>query len=151
MDQDAYHKVYRELNQLGCLFEKGILSGQCNCSRAAKFYLAEREGVHCSSSQGQHRCAELLDLLIAHARFAIKSATQSSVLPHAKVMRIQIGGLKGLYLLLHQVDRPPAVVDDIYLLVEQAANRFNGLDRLPFSEIIRQVAAYQGRIRRSRR
>ncbi|MCB1763201.1 MAG: hypothetical protein KDI27_08715, partial [Gammaproteobacteria bacterium] len=72
-------------------------------------------------------------------------------LPHAKVMRIQIGGLKGLYLLLHQVDRPPAVVDDIYLLVEQAANRFNGLDRLPFSEIIRQVAAYQGRIRRSRR
>jgi len=150
MDQDAFRKFYRDMNERYCLFEKGLLSGQCSCSQASKFYLAEREAVLCSSDAGQSRCETLLSLLRQHTRFTLKSSNQSTILPHAKAMRIQIGGLQGLYRALNSGEEQPAVVEDIYTLVESAINRFESLDRLPFQEIIKQVAAYKGRRRRSR-
>ena len=150
MDQDAFRKLYRGMNERFCLFEKGVLSGQCSCSQAEKFYLAEREGVHCRSEVGQQQCETLLKLLRQHTRFTLKSADQTSVLPHAKAMRIQIGGLQGLYLALNTGAETPAVVEDVYALVECAVNRFESLERLAFQEIIKQVAAYKGRDRRSR-
>jgi len=150
MDQDAYRKFYRDMNERYCLFEKGVLSSQCSCSQAEKFYLAEREGVHCRSEQGQRLCEELLILLRQHARFTLKFANQTSALPHAKAMRIQIGGLQGLCMLLNKEEEIPAVVEDVYLLVERAVNAFESLDQLPFQKIIKQVAAYKGRDRRSR-
>jgi len=150
VDQDAYRKFYRDMNERYCLFEKGVLSGQCNCSQAAKFFLAEREGMHCRSEAGQRRCEELLKLLRQHARFTLKFANPTSALTHAKALRIQIGGLQGLYMLLNTAEELPAVVEDVYALVESAVQTFERLDRLPFQEIIKQVAAYKGRERRSR-
>ena len=83
-------------------------------------------------------------------RFTLKFANQTSALPHAKAMRIQIGGLQGLYMALNTGEEMPAVVEDVYALVESAVNTFESLDQLPFQEIIKQVAAYKGRDRRSR-
>ncbi|MCB1867865.1 MAG: hypothetical protein KDI43_04860 [Gammaproteobacteria bacterium] len=149
MDQDALRKFYRDMNERYCLFEKGVLSGQCSCSQSEKFYLAEREGVHCRSARGQHLCETLLTLLRQQARFTLKYANQTSALPHAKAMRIQIGGLQGLFMLLNAGEELPAVVQDVYALLESAVNTFESLDQLPFQEIIKQVAAYKGRNRRS--
>jgi len=151
VDQDAYRKFYRDMNERFCLFEKGVLSSQCSCSQASRFYLAEREGVHCKSEQGERRCEELLQLLRQHTRFTLKSANQTGALPHAKAMRIQIGGLQGVYMALSQEEETPSIVEDVYALVESAVNRFDSLDQLPFQEIIKQVAAYKGRNRRSRK
>ena len=150
MDQDAYRKTFRDMNDRFCLFEKGILSNQCSCSQAERFYLAEREGVHCLSDQGQQSCGELLALLRHHARFTVKSPSDSSALPHAKLMRLQVGGLHGIWVALQPEDERPGPIEDIYALVSQALARFGSLERLPFQEIIKQIAAYQGRRRRPR-
>lgn len=150
MDQDAYRKIYRDMNERDCLFEKSVLANQCNCSQASRFYLAEREGVHCRSDDGQRRCEELLQLLRQHSRFALKSANQTGALPHAKAMRIQVGGLRGLYIALNPGKEAPTKVDDIFALVKSAADKFTSLERLPFQILIKHVAAYKGRIRRSR-
>jgi hypothetical protein len=150
MDQDAYRKLYRDMDGRICLFEKGILARQCNCSQASRFFLAEREGVHCRSDEGQQRCDELLQLLRQHTRFTLKSANPSGALPHAKVMRIQVGGLQGLALATGSATGEGSELEDIFALVECAIAQFETLDRLPFQEIIKQVAAYRGRPRRSR-
>jgi len=150
MDHDAYRKLYRDMNQRYCLFEKTILSGQCSCSQASRFFLAEREGMHCNSDSGQCKCEQLLKLIRLHARFTIKLASQTAALPHAKAMRLQIGGLQGLYMALHPEEEKPAIVEDVYALIGIAVDTYEDIEQLPFQEIIKQVAAYKGRNRRSR-
>ncbi len=146
MDQDAYHKTYHSMNERFCLFEKGILTSQCSCSRSARFYLAERIGVHCDSDEGQHRCSDLLELLRHHARFTLKNHSRGA-LPHGQAMRIQIGGLRGVHAVLNNEEAPPLCIEDIYLLLKQAVETYKSLDQLPFQEVIKQVAAYKGRRR----
>ena len=150
MDQDAFRSTYQEMNERACVFEKSNLSGMCRCSLAERFCLAEREGVHCKSDDAQQQCAELIELLRTHSRFTLKSSDTGEVLPHNKAMRIQVGGMRGLYLSLNPESEAPFQVEDIHGLVELAVEQFGSLDGLPFQEIIKQIAAYKGRGRKSR-
>jgi hypothetical protein len=147
VDQDAFRDTYRAVNERHCVYEKAILTNNCSCSLAHKFCIAEREGVHCRSEPAQAACAELLELLRRHARFALKTTDNRSALPHAKAMRIQVGGLRGIEAALHPEQPVPAHIADIRLTIEAAIATFGSLERLPFQEIIKQVAAYQGRRR----
>ena len=148
MDQDAFRKTYREINERECVFEKSLLSRHCGCSQAKKVCIAEREGIHCLSDEAQEQCIELLENLRKQARFALKSNNDKEVLPHGKAMRLQVGGLRGLYLAVHdEDDTPPQCVEDIHGLINQAKAQFDGLDNLPYQLLIQQVAAYQGRQR----
>ena len=72
-------------------------------------------------------------------------------LPHAKAIRLQVGGLRGVYSSLHPGEKIPATIDDVFQLIRLAKKEFQGLEQLPFQEIVKQMAAYQGRSRRSRR
>jgi len=150
MDHDAFRKTYRDMNDRFCLFEKSILSGQCGCALAERFCLAEREGVHCRSDEAQQQCQNLIRLLRQHSRFTLKSSDETGTLPHAKAIRLQVGGLRGLHASLHDQQPPASSIKDIHDLINKAAETFNGLDHLPFQEIIKQIAAYKGRSRRSR-
>ncbi|HEB95659.1 MAG TPA: hypothetical protein ENI96_04420 [Sedimenticola thiotaurini] len=151
MDQDAYHRTYREINDRYCLYEKAILAGKCSCSQASRFYLAERVGVHCGSDEGQARCETFLQLLRHHTRFTLKLTADSGALPHAKALRLQAGGINGLHLALYPERELPQPVADVYRLLLLAQRQYRELERLPYPEIIKQVAAFRGRERRSRR
>lgn len=150
MDQDTFRKTYRDMNERFCLFEKTILSGECTCSQAERFCLAEREGVHCKSDTAQQQCEELLTLLRQHARFTLKSSDETGALPHGKAIRIQIGGLRGLHAATQGDYGESSKINDIHGLIEKALEKFNRLGDLPFQVIIKHIAAYKGR-RRSRR
>ena len=151
MDQDAYHKTYNQMNERYCLYEKGILAGECSCSQSERFYLAERVGVHCKSDDAQQGCREFLELLRHHARFALKTSDELSALPHGKAMRLQSGGLRGLYTTLNDSDEFPPCIEDVHALISLAIEIFDSLDKIPFQDVIKQVAAYEGRKRRSKR
>ncbi|MCU7796300.1 MAG: hypothetical protein KZQ75_04120 [Candidatus Thiodiazotropha sp. (ex Myrtea spinifera)] len=151
MDQDAFRKTYREINERSCVYEKSLLSRHCGCSQAKKICIAEREGVHCISDEAQEQCIELLENLRKQARFALKSNNDKEVLPHGKAMRLQVGGLRGLYLATHpESDSSPECVEDVHGLISQARQLFKGLENLPYQLLIKQVAAYQGRHRGKR-
>jgi len=151
MDNEAFRKTYHDVNELFCVFEKSILTNQCNCSKAQRFCIAEREGVRCQSEAARQQCLELLELLRQQSRFTLRITDNASTLPHGKAIRIQVGGLRGLYSALNPDLPLPAVIKDVYGTVEAARKAFDGLDRLPFQEIIKQVAAYKGRKRTPRR
>ena len=152
MDQDAFRRTYRELNERACVYEKSLLSRHCNCSQSKKVCIAEREGMHCASDEAQLQCHELMESLRKQARFALKSNDDKGALPHGKAMRLQVGGMRGLFLALHPDQQtPPEQIEDVHGLINQARETFGGLDNLPYQTLIQQVAAYKGRVRGGKR
>jgi hypothetical protein len=147
MDQDAFRETYREVNENFCAFEKSVLINQCNCSKAERFCIAEREGVHCLSEEGQARCLDALSILRDHATFALRELTEGK-LPHGKAMRVQIGGMRGLNKLLNGDDTQ---VPDVDAILQAAIQRWGSIEQLPFSEIMPSIAAYKGKTRARRR
>ena len=145
MDSDAFRETYRALNTLACPYEKSLLTNNAGCALARKFCIAEREGVRCDSASAQALCLELLERLRNQARFALKATDTHGALPHAKAMRIQVGGLRGLHAVLDPDNPVPRFVPDISATISAALSRFGALEALPFSLILREVAAYQGR------
>ncbi|MCF7979577.1 hypothetical protein U5801_16480 [Lamprobacter modestohalophilus] len=145
MDNQVLRETYSTINERYCPFEKSILTNQCACSRAERFCIAEREGVSCETDEAQARCVRLLELLRGQARFALRTTDGSSALPHAKAMRVQVGGLRGLYLALNPDAEVPKTIDDVDAIITAAVSRFGSLDHLPFQVIVQQITAYRGR------
>lgn len=152
MDQDAFRQTYKEVNERFCAYEKAVLTNKCGCSESEKFCIAEREGVHCNSDEGQERCLHFLDVLREQARFALRNVQQdqNSRLPHGKAIRVQVGGMRGLHRVLNPGTELPDFIEDIDGMLQTAEETFQSLESLPFSDIMPEIAAYEVK-RRSRR
>jgi hypothetical protein len=151
MDQDAFRTTYREINERFCAFEKSLLTNQCTCSQSERFCIAEREGVHCHIDDGQQRCLAVLDTLREQARFALRTNNESRrALPHGKAIRIQVGGIRGIYQALNPEKSIPDPIIDINGILLEALDRYLEFSKLPFSDIMQQIAAYDVK-KRSRR
>ncbi|MEO5342074.1 MAG: hypothetical protein H7842_01835 [Gammaproteobacteria bacterium SHHR-1] len=151
MDQDAFRETYREINECFCIYEKPILMNRCHCPQAARFCIAEREGVECRSLSAQQQCREFLDSLRENARFALKSRSPETPLPHAKAMRLLMGGLLGLHRIRYPGDPTPVLIANVHGLLNDCIGHFGGIQRLPFARIIQQLAEYREPRRRTRR
>lgn len=153
MDQDLFRQTYREVNEVYCAFEKSILTNECRCRLSERFCIAEREGVHCRAEASQTRCLRWLELLREQARFALRTEEERRLLPHGKAIRLQVGGMRGLLKVFQETadDGERVEIDDVDGTLALAEARFGPLERLPFSQIMRDVAAYQGRKRARRR
>ena len=150
MEESEYRDGYRALNERPCRFEKALLTRCADCAHARRLNLAEREAVACDSETGWSRCAEWLGLLRPRAQFALQLVAVDGPLPHAKEMRVQCGGLKGLQAVLDPAAGEDPRVTDIGGLLALATTRFGALDSVPFAEVMKAVARFQLR-RRSRR
>jgi hypothetical protein len=138
VEEDQYRKTYNSINERRCVFEKAILTRCCGCACAARFYLADREGVACEAAPAHNRCSHLLRLLRENARFALKVPVIGGELPHAKELKVQNGGLLGLQHVLRPDLHAQTVIDVSGLAT---------LEQLPFREIVKSVVAYEGRRR----
>ncbi|AGA90435.1 hypothetical protein Thimo_1657 [Thioflavicoccus mobilis 8321] len=145
MDDERLRRAYPEINDRLCPFEKGILSTQAGCRRARRFCVAERLGVRCDTDAAQARCQSFLDLVRRQARFALKAVDRQAALTHANALRIQVGGLRGVRALLAPPTSPESPIDDIDGLLRAATTHFGDLGTLPWSAVIQQIAAYEGR------
>lgn len=151
MDQDAFRQTYRDVNERFCAFEKSVLINQCNCAHAERFCIAEREGVHCNSDDGQALCLKTLSLLRDHARFALRTNEDKAILPHGKAMRIQVGGMRGIRALFEPEIPTDNLIADVNGTLLQAIATYGDITSLPYSEVMPQIAAYQGKTRSRRR
>lgn len=142
-NEDAYRDARKSVNPTPCAFEKGVLARCIACSQAEKHLLAERETVNCGDAAAQVRCAELRALLRGHSAFALKISRMGPPLPHAKELKIQCGGLKGLQKSISGDD----TVTDAFNLVSQAVQQYGALESLPYSEIVQGVVHFEGRRR----
>lgn len=142
MDESVYRQALAASAPLHCPFEKTVLTHCAACSRAEKHNIAEREVVACNNTEAHQRCIELRDLLRHNFTFALGKLHIDGPLPHAKEMRMQCGGLKGLKFTLDGDDE----VHDVAALLEMAQQRFGDLAELPYSLIIQRAnILYKGR------
>ena len=130
------------------MFEKAINARRCSCNQSQRFNLADREGVSCTSERSCNRCKQLLDLLRNNASFALQMTNVPGPLPHAKEVKVQIGGMLGIQKLLHPEMSNDDLVHDINGLAEMATQQFNSLKNLPYSEIVKSIVRFEGRLRR---
>lgn len=150
MDEEAYRRIYREVNDRQCLFEKAILGMHCSCSRMRKICLAEREAVHCEDEKAHQDCAAWLDVLRHKARFALGTREEGRSLPHARAMRLQVGGLRGLYAALHPGRETPSPIPDVHDLVSGGLQHMSSEETLPFEAVIKEMVRWEGRKPRRR-
>ena len=86
-----------------------------------------------------------------NAGFALKlPEIDGTPLPHAKEMKVQVGGLLGLQSLLFTDKRDAEEVDDIDLILQTALQQYQEFEKLPFAEVIKSVTNFKGRQRRSK-
>ena len=147
MDEKHYKKTYSSVNPHRCVFEKSINSRVCNCTKSQRFNLADREGVACTSKSSLNRCEQLISHLHDNARFALQRLDVNE-LGHAQEIKIQNGGLLGLYKQLD--DNESKIVEDIDATITHAENKFNHIENFPFSKIMQVVSAYRIRPKRTR-
>ncbi len=147
MDENEYRQIYHNVNQRKCVFEKAIVARRCTCSKAQRFHLADREGVSCLDAGGNHTCSRLLEILHHKTGFALHLTRPTSRLPHAKEIKVQIGGMLGIQKLLYPEKAQPQAVEDIFRLTQEALHRFGRLEALPYEEIVRSIVNFKGRER----
>ena len=149
MEEDEYRSTYKEIAAVRCEFEKALTNHLCKCSLSKHFCLADREGYACKSAENASICAKLLKNLRSGSRFLLKLQRTGEPLPHNMEIRVQLGGIEGLQKLLNP-ERAGHKVEDIVEIVRQADMIYDGIDALPYSEIVQSVAAIRVR-RRSKK
>ncbi len=150
MEEDEYRSTYNSVNRRRCAFEKALHSRKCKCVQSERFYLADREGVSCLSSQCQLACGQLLDEMRSSARFALRMTLVHGPLPHNKEIKVQSGGLRGLQSLLHPEQADEEEVRNIAGLVEEARARFGDIESIPYDRIMPYIVSHEGRRKRRR-
>jgi hypothetical protein len=143
MDEAAFRHAKGDINRLPCVFERALLAKHAVCEYAVRHQIGERETIACAQPPARVNCGELNGLLREKSAFTLKLTHPNRILPHAMVMKIQCGGLNGLRDLL-DADAP---APNVHHLVRRALECYASLDELPFGEIVRGVAAWQGRRR----
>ena len=138
MDETAYRQALTAAIPRNCPFEKTILTHCAACSVAVKHNIAEREVVSCNLDLARERCNKLRGLLRNNFVFALGKLHINGPLPHAQEMRIQCGGMRSIQFLLDGNDE----VLNVSELVAMAERKYGGLERLPFSEIVRRANVY---------
>lgn len=144
MDESAFRHAKGEINRLPCVFERALLAKNAVCEYAVRHQIAERETIACAQPPARATCGELNGLLREKSAFALRITSATRILPHAMVMKIQCGGLNGL----RDVFDPDAPAPNVQQLVRMAIERHGELGELPYTEIIKGVAAWKGRRRR---
>lgn len=148
MEEQEYREIYSAINERRCPYEKAINSRRCNCSQSKRFNLANREGVACKSAPGNLLCNELLNIMRQKARFSLHVTHATSPLPHAKEIKVQVGGLLGLQKAMDTQAADMPTVDDIYRLTNAAMGHYVSLADLPYEEIMQSIVVFKGREKR---
>lgn len=138
MDDSAFRHAKGEINRLPCIFRRALLARHAVCECAVRREVSGRESIVCAQPVARASCGELHGLLREKSAFALGLTDARRSLPAAKLMKIQCGGLNGLR---DAVD-PGAVAPSVHRLVRLAKEQFGELDALPFSEIVKGIAAW---------
>ena len=150
MEEREYREIYSAINERRCPYEKAINSRRCNCSQSRRFNLANREGIACKSEAGNLLCNDLLNIMRQKARFSLHVTHATSPLPHAKEIKVQVGGLLGLQKLLNPQAADASTVGDIYGLTNAALGHYISISELPFAQIVQSIVIFEGREKRPR-
>jgi len=143
MDERAFDAARQALILPPCVFARALLSGCAQCALAKRSAMAEREFVTCTSEVARIHCGTLNDLLRERARFTLRLPRHGEPLVHAKAMKLQCGGLRGLQRALE------APHNDVHAMMQRAMQDGGSLLDLPWERIVASISNWVLRKRAS--
>ena len=148
MEEQEYKAVYDHIASVRCVFEKALTNNYAGCSCARHFWLADREGYACKTSDASAQCSEILSMLREKSRFVLKIQQAGGPLPHNMELRVQAGGLQGLRSFVEA--GATGRIADVHALVRRTHETYSDICSLPFETIVQSVARFRGRKRKMR-
>lgn len=139
MDENAFRHAKGEVNRLPCVFKRALMAHQAVCEFAVRQVLAGRNSLACAQPVARASCGELNGLLQEKTVFALRRINATTASTANQTLRLQCGGLNGL----RDVIDAGAPAPNIHALVRKAQERYGELAQLPFSEIVKAVAAWK--------
>lgn len=141
MDEAAFHAVRQALTPSACVFARAILSSCAPCTLAKRTAMAEREVITCGSAVAHINCSTLNNLFRERALFALRLPRHGEPIVHAKAMKLQCGGLRGVQRALGSTDA------NVHGLIQQAMHDGASLLDLPWDQIVASISAWELRRR----
>lgn len=148
MNENEYRAALESVNPNRCVFEKAVFTTLCECQFAHRFVIADRQGLNCRNIIKRHQCGELIAVIRKMSTFLMQQADTGQSLPHAKALRLQTGGLLGVQeAVFPSFDTEK--INDVSSTVDAARSRFGEFKRIPADIVVRRVAGFSLRRRRS--
>ena len=145
MDEEEYKTVSNQTVPVACVFEKSILAIKCSCVYSKKKNIAERQVVMCTAVDRQQRCNSWLQLLRKKSQFSLRIPDVDELatpLPHAKEMKVQVGGIYGLATHYGITSKDEGLLD-VSELLEKCVVEEGGFAELPFDEIVKEITHFR--------
>lgn len=135
-----------------CAFSATLTGGEFRCRHARQVTRRGGPDIACEDEQAHLTCARLLDCLKEVALPAFEVEDDLLSMPHSVMVKVQFGGLLGLQRLLHGASEGASAagpVQDIAGLVEGAVQVYQGLEDIPYPEVVPDITSFKLKRRRS--
>lgn len=123
-----------------CAFASPLVTEQYTCHLAQQVVRRGGTEVACQDNAACARCEAVFEWLKQVCLPEFEVEDDLTRMPHSILQKIQFGSLAGLQVLL-QYAQPDSV--DIDQLLNQAADKFGGVDALPYRELVETITHYQ--------
>jgi len=147
MDEDQYRSTLSNIVTENCAFERSVLARHCLCQKAHRFNLAEREGIRCEAGLRNKNCVRLKKFLRENVNFTFHLKDSNEVLPYAKQIKMQAGGLIAIQELLATGEKESVKVEDVYQLIIDLECQYPDLTTLPLVDILHKISIFKVRQR----
>lgn len=128
-----------------CAFSNTLVTNQFACEKGVQVTRRGGPDVACTSEEAHLRCEQLFQRMKTAALPAFGVEDDLLSMPHSVLVKIQFGGLLGLQRLL--CGAGSGEVKNIHALIDQAVDRFNGLESISYSALVDDMTSYKLRRR----
>jgi hypothetical protein len=135
------------MEEYKCAFSNTLITGQFGCDKAEQVTRRGGPDIACTSDAAHQRCEKLFQQMKAAALPAFGVEDDLLSMPHSVLVKIQHGGLLGLQRLLESGTAGSGAVQNVHALVDQAVEKYNHLDAIPFPALVQDMTTYKLRRR----
>ena len=132
-----------------CVFALPQITEDFACQHGELVTRRAGPDVACHSETMCQLCSEVYEQFKVVGLAAFEYEDDLTQVPHSIWSKIQYGGLLGLQNLLG-LPSPPAKVENIAAVIEQALQQYQQLEQLPYQDIVPAMQEYRIKRRRAR-
>ncbi len=127
------------MEEYKCAFSNTLITNQFGCEKGAQVVRRGGPDIACTSDVAHQRCEKLFQKMKAAALPAFGVEDDLLSMPHSVLVKIQLGGLLGLQRFLNSGAVGSAEVKNVHLLVNQAVEKYDNLDVVPYPALVEDM------------
>jgi hypothetical protein len=135
-----------------CPFTGALIGRQFGCQCSEEVTRREGPSIACNNTDMQAQCTQLFSQMKSAAITKLGYEDDLTQIPHAVLMKIQMGGLCGLQNIVNKkesgAESKALSVGDIQALVSGANQTFGSIENIPLNDLVEDIIHYKLKRRR---